>query len=509
MAIIRVGNQNQLEKALMDVRGGDTIMLASGRYSELNMISAWNKSFRFSEKVTITSADKSDPAHINQMFLRDVRNVEIRDVDFDHNGRNAAGTESFRQKTPFFVEKAQNVTIDEANFEGARIGGYGTGTGLRIKNSAGIAVTDSTFDGFLNGMNVSNSSDLRIARNLVTGMANDGMTFGGVDGAKLIGNEFRDFHSPNPLSLHKDNIQFRVDTGEAASKNIVIRNNLIDSAEMRHGIYFGNELAKAGIKADSTYENILIEGNLIRSAHTYGITVFQGNGIYIRNNTLEQNPDLGYNDKAVYVPRINVSKYSDNVLIAGNDVISVQKAQNHSWTVSRNDTGERQLYHWDGTEYAAYNQNRFGDILDAPSGKPVFRTTASPAPLGGASLINLTLSGDELRFNGLLIDDETTVMIRGFNIARGNTLVLEGFAPGTFRSVDDDGNHLAVWGQGAGARIDSMRDFHELNAASSKVHMSMDDGDLVMDFQLSRGSGELVLAGLGGAYAAGDPLNLV
>lgn len=506
MTIFRVSNQNQLETAVKNVQGGDTILLSSGKYTELKMDTGWSKSFKFSEKVTIKSANENDPAEINQMFLRKVKNVEISDINFTNNGKNAAGTESFRSDAPYFIEKGENVSIETSNFTGNRVGGFGTGIGLRVKTSSDVVVADSSFDGFFNAMNFSNTDGLTVARNFVTGMAKDGMTFGGVSEVLISNNEFRDFKSPNPDSPHKDNIQFRVGPTELASKDVIIRGNYIDSAEVRHGIYMGNELASQGIREGATYENILIEGNYIRSAQTHGITVFQGNGVYIRNNTVEQNSDLGFNTEVRMAPRINVSKYSDNVYIVGNDVKATSDPANPSWTVRDNIVSEDGRYLWDGSEYSRYTASVFGDIPRAPANPPAFSDIDRPDRSGKMNVISIAWdgAGDELRFHGILLDGGTRAVIANLDIPGDEALILNGFGMGTFRN-EPDRNGFQTWDSGQGARIDSMMDFHEIDAYSKNVDITTRGKDLVMQIDYFRGVGEIVLKGLAAAYLAADP----
>jgi hypothetical protein len=522
-----VSNQTELERALDDVRGGDTILLEAGRYAELIMTSNRMNDFDFGQRVTIASADASNQAQVNQMFLRGVSNVEFRNIEFHHNGSNAAGTDSFRRDAPFFVESSDNIVIDEASFQGDQGPAFGEGIGLRVKESRNVTITDSEFADFLNGMNISNSDGLTIARNVVRGMANDGMTFGGVTDVLIEDNVFRNFRSPEPDSPHKDNIQFRIQTGEHASKNVVIRNNEIYSAEVRHGIYFGNELVKLGDQGDVTYENIVIQGNYISSAQTHGITVFHGNGIYILDNVVEQNSSLGFDDEGRMVPRINVSRYSDHVEIRGNEAISVPEPQNWSWTVAGNDTGGRQLYHWDGTEYPRYNAANYGDVPRAPDGGGVIDDGGSGGGTdggtdggetdggsggGGGSWEVVDIGwdgrGDELRINGVLVDGaDTRILVDNLDIRGGDELVLNGFGDNTFDNRRD-GNPLPVWDGGAGVRIDHMLDFHELDAYSNRVSTRTENGDLILRIEFHRGVGELVFDGLGAAFNNADPLGL-
>ncbi len=501
MATIRVSNQAQLEDALDDVRGGDTILLSAGRYAELLMKTRWNKDYNFDEKVTIASEDPSNPAQINQMFFRDVSNIDVRNIRFDHDGTRAAGTESFRRDAPFFVEQARNLTIDDVSFEGNVQNGFGQDLGLRIKNSQNVIIRDSEFSDFENGMSVSNTEDVTISGNLVRGMSNDGMTFGGITNMVLAGNEFRDFRSPDPKSLHMDNIQFRVGSDEPPSKNIAIRNNTFDSAEMRQTIYMGNALVTDGIKTGSTYTNIIIEGNYINSAHTHGITVFHGDGVYINDNILVSNTSMGFGDHSVYKPKINVSKYSTNVEITGNTVTSVQQPQNTTWTVDNNTiTGGAswQYVHWDGTDYPQYNSMNYGVALPDPD----------PDPTWDIVRVDWDGSDDVLRLGGDLVDGNTRIVVDSLDFA-DSELVMESFGDNTLVH-GANGNRLPVWDGGGAARLNSVKDFHELADFGPRVSAwTVSENDaVVLRIEFYSGVGKFVFEGLGAEFRAADGFDL-
>jgi hypothetical protein len=59
MSIINVSSAAGLMSALTNARGGETIVLASGNYGDLNLSSR-----TFASAVTIKSADPGDPAKI-------------------------------------------------------------------------------------------------------------------------------------------------------------------------------------------------------------------------------------------------------------------------------------------------------------------------------------------------------------------------------------------------------------------------------------------------------------
>jgi hypothetical protein len=496
MATIRVSTQNQLEEALQDVRDGDTILLAAGRYAELKMTSGWNADFEFSQKVTIASEDPRNPAVINQMFLRDVANVEIRDVTLDYTGSLASGSPDFLRGKPFFIEKARGLTIDGVTVDGHLRNGHGVDNGLNFKDSSDVSIENSLFRNFSIGIWGQNSEDISLTGNTITGMSLDGMQFGGMTRITIEGNDFRDFNSEELTGLHRDNIQFRTLASEGASRDIVIRGNDFDSAEGRHVIFIGNELYNNG-DMSAFHRNVLIADNDIRGAHVYGVTVWHADGLTIEGNTLVNNPDRGLTDSR-YVPIINVSMLSRNVDILDNIVASVPVPQNSTWTVSGNRTdGSRTYMH----HYNAPDGRN--PVTEAPSGGD-----SGGGDDGGSDVVTDVgrWDGDTLRLNGVLIEgDGTRIIVEGLDIRGGDELVLNGFGYGTFQSRMD-GNYLAVWRDGASVRIDNMRDFHELAAYSNDVSAFTRDGDLVLRIDSHRGLGELVFDGLGAAFNAADYL---
>ena len=326
MAIIRVSSQAQLVSAIKNVRGGDTIALASGTYEGFSA-----NNFSFSQKVTITSANPGAPAVINSFLLRGAGNVEFKNLKLDYNPSKSGDN-------PFWLEGARNVSLVNVDIEGHVASGFGKGVGLRIKNSNGVTLRDSEIAEFRNGIFASGSTNVDLINNDFRGMSNDGMLLAGMVDMLIQGNDFRNMKSPSNIK-HKDMIQFMTGSGEPGSRDIVIRDNVIENKEVSHGIFFTNSPYNSG-NAGAFHRNILIEDNLIRSNQVHGISVNHGDGVTIRDNVVLQVAG-GSN-----TPLINVSSSSRNVTIIGNEVASVPREQHSSWTVSGNDTGSKDRQHW-------------------------------------------------------------------------------------------------------------------------------------------------------------------
>ena len=201
-------------------------------------------------------------------------------------------------------------------------------------------MSGSEISDFRNGIYASNSTDVDLLNNDILGMSNDGMLLGGMTDLLIAGNEFRDQKS-NPTVKHKDSIQFLTSSTEAGSRDVVIRDNLIENKEVSHGIFFTNSVYNNG-DPNSYHRNILIEDNVLLGNQVHGISVNHGYGVTIRGNVVEQIAG------ATNVPLINVSRYSAYVLISENTVASVPVPQNATWTVVGNDTGAKQRQHWYG-----------------------------------------------------------------------------------------------------------------------------------------------------------------
>lgn len=321
MAIYNVATQKQLETAIAGLKNGDTILLAGGQYDLIKMRTTTRQDHSFEQKVTIASADPNNPAVVSELIMASVDNVTFSGVKFDYNPAKPSSK-------PFFVEKSSRVVFDNVTFEGEIVNGFGAGQGLRAKDSSQVTVVDSHFVNLQNALSFSNMSDVALLDNDVRGMSNDGFTFGGMTRILIAGNDFRDYKSPQPLAPHKDNIQFRTASGETASTDVVIRENVMVVDEARHGIFIGNEAYRDGNDA-SVHTNVLIEHNTLSTAQTHGITVFQADRLDIRDNILTKNPGMPLTDK-LYTPIINVSKYSTHVQIQGNQVASVQTPQNET-----------------------------------------------------------------------------------------------------------------------------------------------------------------------------------
>lgn len=491
MGVFRVSNQSQLDSAIIAARGGDTILLSTGTYGKLSLDAARgaHQHVDFTQKVTIASADASRPAVINSMLLRGAHNVEVKNVKLDYNPSKTGGN-------PFVVENAKKITLNGVDIEGHVSGGFGQGRGLLVKKSQDFTLTNSEISNFMNGMGLSNNTNVTISNNDFRGIANDSIIGGGITGLKILGNDFRAMKSRADLG-HKDIIQLYNGPNEPASRDILIRGNVVDNPEETHGIYFGNALARAG-NMSAAYRNVVIEDNHFRIAHAHGITVDHGIGVTIRNNTLLQNDDLGHT-RMVNIPLINVTNSSNNVTITGNKVASVPDEVNWTWNVSGNVTGTKTVIHYEGS----------GATLrpSSPAGKTMAAMETEDADAAAAKTSDASERDDgrKHRVDGRAVDGETRFVVEDVDFSRGDVFVFHKFEAGTLS--DKKGvNGIDFWDAKGSAKVDSVLDLQELVAMSPDVTATLANGgeDLILRVAQSDGVAEIVFEGLGDEFQAAD-----
>lgn len=484
MAILRVANQSQLEAALLKVKGGDTIALAAGNYTELKISSAAGKKFEFSEKITITSADPAKKAVIGELFMRSAANIEIKDVIFDHDGAQKAGTPAWLKGKPFWIEASSKITIDNVTFDGHLRNGYGVDFGLRVKTSDDVAITDSTFSKFHTGLDVTQSSDVTVSGNTFREINHDGMSFGGIQGALIADNDLRAFKAQFPNVLHKDGIQFRGGP-EGMSNDIVIRGNHIESTDVRHGIYFGNEAFKEG-DMTAYHKNLVVSDNVFKTAHTMALGVLNVDGVIVSGNTVIPN---NVNGALFSMPVLSVSTLSKNVKIIDNDAPGVSPKHGADWIVSGNKTDGKKYFYW------------LGEYETTVKSKPVapIKTPVESGP----EAIDVSKS---LRVEAKLVKGDTRFEAGDVDFGDGDTFVFSKFKADTFQSKYGK-NAVWHWDDKGSVKIDSLVDIHEIDAMSSAVSTRVSGADLIV--RVDQGGGDVatvVFDDLGKAFtAAYDP----
>lgn len=330
MATISVTNTSELNTAMAQAKAGDTILLASGNYG------AFSTGNDYSSAVTIKSANPGLPATFSSLDLNGATGITFDGITFDYKYKAGDPLHT----SPFNVTGSSNIAIKSSTFDGdvasganSIDNGYANGNGLIISGSNNVTVESSVFKTWMRGLIVSESSNVNVLKNEVTGIRSDGMDFIQVQNVLIEGNNIHDFRSAPNSDDHADFIQFWTTGTTAPSTDITIRNNILNIGQgtWAQSLFMRNELVDQGQAGTSMYyKNVLIENNTISNAHTHGITVGEANGLIVRNNVViaaPMNLSNAYNslyasqfgvNSGIMVPYIHLTDTSDNVTVTGN-----------------------------------------------------------------------------------------------------------------------------------------------------------------------------------------------
>lgn len=273
MTTIRVTNQAELDAAVKAAKSGDTVVLAAGNYTQLqvdNKISV--------AAITFKSETASNPAVIGYARTINSDGVVFQDLKV---GRNLVEGVDTYYTNMALVQNAKNVSFQGVQFFSTGADTSYLGRGLMIRDSANVTVQASDFSHLSTGMLTMTSTGLNVLNSKFHDLRIDGAEFTAVKNVLIDGNDFRDFRSS--YTDHADAIQFWTNGTKQASTDVVISNNIVmpGTGKGSQGIYIQDEIG--GIP----YERITIKNNLLLDKGEYwnGITVRGGKDITIEGNT--------------------------------------------------------------------------------------------------------------------------------------------------------------------------------------------------------------------------------
>ncbi|WP_210527929.1 right-handed parallel beta-helix repeat-containing protein [Rubellimicrobium arenae] len=341
---ITVGTAKELQAALAASTGGETILLRAGDYGTLNIGERTPITRNYASTVTIRSADPAHKASFSGLALSNVQKLAFDGVVFDYHFKS--GDHVFAR--PFSLFGSRDVAIRNSIFDGdvatgvsAGAEGHATGIGLSVRGSTGITIETSEFSGFHRAVVVSRSGGVLVRGNDVHDIRSDGMDFAEVHDVTIEGNRLHDFRAAPGVGDHRDMIQFWTSGTTSGSRDVVIRDNLLDVGDgaPTQSIFMRNERVDRGQAGEEMfYRNILIENNTITNGHAHGILVGEAANLTIRNNSV-LHADGGAADgpdPLVEIPRIVVAERSTGVLIEGNLTGSLPAGTGHADWILRN-----------------------------------------------------------------------------------------------------------------------------------------------------------------------------
>ncbi|MEI4473694.1 right-handed parallel beta-helix repeat-containing protein [Frigidibacter sp. MR17.24] len=333
---IQVSTAAELQTALANCTGGETILLAQGDYGSFTVPRGYGTGF--SSAVTIASADPETPAVFSGMRFADAANLTFDGLTFDYTFQE--GDKEYTQ--PFAVFGSSNITIANSTFDGdvasgisTAADGYGSGWGLRISGGDNITLSNNEISGFMRGIVAADATNLTFSDNDIHDLRMDGMNFSAVQGVVIENNYIHDFAGSPTSGDHCDMIQFWTNGTTVPNTDIVIRGNVLDIGDgtKTQGIFMRNEevdLGRAG--TEMYYQNVVIEQNTIYNSMVNGIALGAATGVLISDNTLLQ---VTGSDGVVAKPTLGTSALSTDVTITGNLTTGLSSTQ-PGWTVADN-----------------------------------------------------------------------------------------------------------------------------------------------------------------------------
>jgi parallel beta-helix repeat protein len=306
MTEIRVSTRSELLSALNGAQGGETIVLADGSYGSLSIGN------NYASMVTLRSETPLG-AKLDGLVVSGASNMRFDGfhVSQDSNGWNGGrivGIDGGSTNIEF-VNSEVHGRIDDVFF------GW---QGIQVRGANNVVLENNYVHNVQHGMTCFGVIGLEVRNNTIDYIGEDHMKFAGVYGALIEGNYGGGNVFPPGGDPHPDFMQF-----QGSSSDVEIRGN----------VYFADTIAWAqGIFLwDGTYDNILIEGNIISTGMMRGISVQRGDGIVVRDNTLLNLPGEVHNGTLVMVP--------GNAVVEGNIQTSFVGSNGANLTLQNVDPG--------------------------------------------------------------------------------------------------------------------------------------------------------------------------
>ncbi|WP_209835504.1 right-handed parallel beta-helix repeat-containing protein [Ruegeria sp. HKCCE3926] len=361
---ITVTSAAELNQALSQATGGETILLAAGDYGQLNLHYT-----NFASNVTIQSADPNAQASFSGIHVKQSSNVTFDGIKFDYTYNSG----DYHFQSPFSVYDSQNIAFKNSIFDGDVASGTGTsadgtgyGTGLTISGSTNVTIDNTEFLKWWKAVIAVNSNGVSVTGSDIHTIRSDGLVFDNVDNILVENNYIHDFGGAAGSGDHRDMIQIQRANG-SGSDNITIRNNVFDmgNGDFTQTIWAGGD-GKDINDPNVIHHNVLIEGNTIYNGHFHGISLYGVDGL-----TITQNSVLHVDEKTltggIEIPVINVSSGSTNVTIDQNITSQIVGYNGQSdWNVSNNALIQPGEYDQNFTYQATAQGNGYNQYVVIP-----------------------------------------------------------------------------------------------------------------------------------------------
>jgi Ca2+-binding RTX toxin-like protein len=263
-----VHNTGELQAALRSAGPGNTIQLASGVYSGVNL-----SNLSFASGVTITSMDSQHPAVLTDLNVDKSQGLNFTNLELA-TSKGASTVYSFK------VANSSDVHFVGVSVHGVMDNDPTTDmAGISLTNSSNVSIENSELQQLGNGILALQSSGVRIVDNYIHDIRTDGLDANGSSNVTIDGNYFTNFTSAP--GDHSDAIQFFTQNTNASAHDITVSNNLIvqGGGSPMQGVFITDQSNGA-----LPYMNVSITGNAIVGGLWNGIDVLGGQSVTVSNN---------------------------------------------------------------------------------------------------------------------------------------------------------------------------------------------------------------------------------
>ena len=277
MSVVVVNTTAGLLGALKTATAGETIELAPGTYSSVNL-----PNIHPSGTVTITSQYAWNQASITGLVVNTSSNLSFRSLDINATSLTpATGGGNFTWVAE--VEKSSNVHFTQVNVHGlAGETAAQSVSGIEFVSSTNVSVSNSSFQYLYNGVADYGSSGFTANSSTFNHIFTDGIHGAGSSNVTISANSFTNMHEDMADLDHPDMIQFFTAGTTASASNFYIANNTYSRGDGSavQGIFFNDEVGTL------PYQNVTIINNHLAGSLWRGISVSDGNHLNISGNSI-------------------------------------------------------------------------------------------------------------------------------------------------------------------------------------------------------------------------------
>jgi len=291
--VIVVSSSAELDMALTNARGGDTIRLNPGTYTaNISNSPAFQIAGRdYTDFVTIESANPSNRAQFSSIRIVDSSYIKLNNLKVVVNGREGIGIFNGSHHVQLL-----NTEIHGANRFDRRAPNY-----TQVSSTYGVYVNGNLRELVSRGFPATTVSNVVIQNNTVQDIKSSGYLFSSMENSIVKGNKcdwmaadcyklatvdgldfVNNFGARNIYASPDAHVDFVQGQGPVSNSRFIGNVALAGSAQSFQGLFFD----------DATYSNLTFENNLIHTASIRGISVSSprrgtpSSGIVARFNTV-------------------------------------------------------------------------------------------------------------------------------------------------------------------------------------------------------------------------------